>query len=238
LTGIKPTIDPDRARRIASQEERLAFERFDADPAWTLGEWLQKAPIAIDIQLHSMPLFYCALPGSTPDNTDWIRGKRNLVLRTSRSSYRIGLTLAQQQTTLGAQTRLPLRDFATHGGDFPVTLARTGCIGPVIVSGQKQQDDHNLVVEGLLLRTVGTCRKSHCRQHGCQVLPPKITGRSQPMGPPTTLTKAIPNIYRRSEKAPQVPEWDWRGLFRHFRTAIMLLNNTGLNDETETGFTS
>ena len=52
------------------------------------------APIAIAIQLQSMPLFDCALPGGTPDNRDWIRRKRNLVLRTSENSCGIGLTLA------------------------------------------------------------------------------------------------------------------------------------------------
>ena len=46
--------------------------------------------IAIDIQLQGWPLFYHAMPGTTPDNADWVRRKRNVVYRYFRSSYAIG----------------------------------------------------------------------------------------------------------------------------------------------------
>ena len=36
-----------------------------------------------------------------------------------------------------------------HGGGFPITLAGTGCIGAVTVSGLPQREDHSLVVEAL-----------------------------------------------------------------------------------------
>ena len=64
---------PDLAR-IALQEQRLQFERFDATTAWTLGVRLKSAAeahgvaVAIDIQLHGQPLFFYAMPGTTPDN--------------------------------------------------------------------------------------------------------------------------------------------------------------------------
>jgi uncharacterized protein (UPF0303 family) len=54
--------------RIALQEQRLQFERFDATTAWTLGLRLKRAAeahrvaVAIDIQLHGQPLFLYAMP--------------------------------------------------------------------------------------------------------------------------------------------------------------------------------
>jgi uncharacterized protein (UPF0303 family) len=42
--------------------------------------------IVIDIQLHGLPLFYLALQGTTPDNPEWVRRKRNIVRRFFRSS--------------------------------------------------------------------------------------------------------------------------------------------------------
>jgi uncharacterized protein (UPF0303 family) len=89
------------------------------------------------------------MPGTTPNNIDWIRRKRNVVLRFHRSSYAIGLTYERDQTTLQAKTGADLRDFATHGGGFPILLEGTGCIGSITVSGLPQREDHMLIVSVL-----------------------------------------------------------------------------------------
>jgi uncharacterized protein (UPF0303 family) len=141
--------------RIALQEQRLQFERFDATIAWMLGVCLKEAAesrgvaVAIDIQLHGQPLFFYAMPGTTPDNVDWIRRKRNVVQRFQRSSYAVGLQLQQQQTTLEKKIGVDPRDYAPHGGCFPLNLIGTGCIGTITVSGLPQRRDHELVVEVL-----------------------------------------------------------------------------------------
>jgi len=141
--------------RIVLQEQRLQFERFDATTAWTLGMRLKQAAearavaVAIDIQLHGQPLFFYAMPGTTPDNVDWIRRKRNVVQRFQRSSYAVGLKLQQQQTTLEKTIGVDPRDYAPHGGCFPLSLVGTGCIGTITVSGLPQRQDHELVVEVL-----------------------------------------------------------------------------------------
>jgi uncharacterized protein (UPF0303 family) len=141
--------------RIDLQEQRLQFERFDATTAWTLGARLKEAAeahgvaVAIDIQFHGQPLFFYAMPGTTPDNVDWIRRKRNVVLRFQRSSYAIGLQLQQQGATLEARLGVDTRDYAAHGGCFPLNLRGTGCVGTITVSGLPQRQDHALVVEVL-----------------------------------------------------------------------------------------
>jgi uncharacterized protein (UPF0303 family) len=91
-----------------------------------------------------------ALPGVTPDNVQWVRRKRNLVLRYFRSSYAIGLDLKAKGKTV-ADNGLLDADYAPHGGSFPINVKGTGCIGSVTVSGLPQRDDHNLVVEALAL---------------------------------------------------------------------------------------
>ncbi|MCB5201024.1 heme-degrading domain-containing protein [Neorhizobium sp. T786] len=147
-------IEDDLAR-IADQEERLRFDKFDAATAWTLGSLLRDMAVerglavAIDVQLHAMPAFYCALPGTTADNTSWIRRKRAVAMRFFRSSYALGLVLAQQQTSIEAKFGLDSADYATHGGSFPIFVKGTGCIGAVTVSGLPQREDHNMVVEAL-----------------------------------------------------------------------------------------
>ena len=146
------TLEQD-IERVALQEERLRFPSFDADMAWTVGTRLRAVAearglaVAIDIQVNGHPLFFTAMPGTTPDNVDWIRRKRNVVQRFHRSSYAIGLRLRKQQTTLTEQVGVDARDYAPHGGCFPIKLHGTGCIGTITVSGLPQRADHGLIVE-------------------------------------------------------------------------------------------
>jgi uncharacterized protein (UPF0303 family) len=138
---------------IGRQEERLRFRSFDANTAWAVGTRFRAVAesrglaIAIEIQLDRHTLFFTAMPGATPDNTDWIRRKRNVVLRFHRSSYAIGLQLRREQKTLTETIGVDARDYAPHGGCFPVKLHGTGCLGTITVSGLPQRADHELIIE-------------------------------------------------------------------------------------------
>jgi len=140
---------------IRVQEQELQFSRFDEDVAWQLGTRVRELAIArkfgvvIDVRRFGQPLFYCALPGTTPDNPEWVRRKSNIVARFHRSSYTIGLELQQSGSTLEAKYGLSLADYAVHGGSFPIRVAGAGPIGSVTVSGVPQRSDHELVVEAL-----------------------------------------------------------------------------------------
>ena len=138
---------------IGRQEEQLRFRSVDANTAWAVGTRFRAVAesrglaIAIEIQLNRHTLFFTAMPGATPDNTDWIRRKRNVVLRFHRSSYAIGLQLRKEQKTLTETIGVDARDYAPHGGCFPVKLHGTGCIGTITVSGLPQRADHELIIE-------------------------------------------------------------------------------------------
>jgi uncharacterized protein (UPF0303 family) len=148
------TLERDLAR-IRHQEQTLAFPSFTPLTAWELGTRMRQlavdrsAPMALEIQLGEHLLFHCALPGTTPGNADWIRRKRNTVLRFHRSSYAMGLSLEAEKSTLQEKLGLPLRDYSTHGGCFPLILLGTGCVGTITASGLPQREDHNLVVQAL-----------------------------------------------------------------------------------------
>jgi uncharacterized protein (UPF0303 family) len=148
------SIDQDLTQ-IALQEERLQFDTFTADSAWQLGTLLKETveargkAVAIDIQLFGQPLFFYAMPGTTPDNIDWIRRKRNVVERFQQSSYAVRLTLKKKQTTLTDQAGLSLRDHAAAGGGFPIRLRGSACIGAITISGVPMREDHGIIVEVL-----------------------------------------------------------------------------------------
>jgi len=63
-----------------------------------------------------------------------------------RSSYAVGRSLALEGVSLEQKTGAPVRDFATHGGAFPIRTDGVGCVGAVTVSGLPQREDHAIVV--------------------------------------------------------------------------------------------
>jgi uncharacterized protein (UPF0303 family) len=144
----------DDIARIALQERTLVFPAFNEETAWRLGSRLRTLAldrnliVVIDVRRPAHPLFYAALPGTTPDNAEWVRRKSNVVFRFHRSSYAVGLDLEQKQSSL--ETRgLPTADYASHGGSFPIRVANAGIVAAVTVSGLPQRADHELVVEAL-----------------------------------------------------------------------------------------
>jgi uncharacterized protein (UPF0303 family) len=145
----------DDLERIALQERELRLARLDAGVAWELGLRLRTLAeerglaVVIDVRRFGQPLFYAALEGTTPDNVEWVRRKSNVVARFHRSSYAVGLGLEKKDTSLTESQGLPLADYATHGGSFPLKVETAGVVGSVTVSGLPQRADHELVVEAL-----------------------------------------------------------------------------------------
>jgi uncharacterized protein (UPF0303 family) len=141
--------------RIAFQERGLRIARLDMQFAWELGSRIRTMAIerglgvVIDVRRFGQPLFYSALEGTTPDNVEWVRRKCNVVARFHRSSYSVGLQQQSKGTTLTESQALPLADYATHGGSFPLHVEGTGVVGSATVSGLRQRSDHELVVEAL-----------------------------------------------------------------------------------------
>jgi uncharacterized protein (UPF0303 family) len=141
--------------QIARQEEALRFGQFDEAMAWELGALMRQAaadrklPFVIDIRIGNRPLFYTALPGSTPENPDWVRRKVNTVMRFHKSSYRVGREYQLQGKAFDASRGLDPMDYAPAGGGFPIHVRGTGVVGAITVSGVPQREDHGFVVEML-----------------------------------------------------------------------------------------
>ena len=84
-------------------------------------------------------LFFYAMPGVVPNNTEWVRRNRNIVELLHQSSYRVGLAHQKENTSLPQKTGVSLNDYAEHGGSFPTRLIGVGCVGTVTVSGVPQR---------------------------------------------------------------------------------------------------
>jgi endoglucanase len=133
----------------------LQFDAFDNDTALQLGLKLvalarkKRQPVAIDITRNGNVLFYHGMNGATRDHADWIRRKSNLVNRTGHSSFYIHTDVKNKGGDIDAMPAFDVRDYAAHGGSFPLTIRGTGQVGTVTVSGLPGPEDHALVVAAL-----------------------------------------------------------------------------------------
>ena len=142
-------------KTIAEQERQLQWGAFGAETAWAVGSRLRAdaftrgAAMTFEIQIAGRTLFLATTEGAPAGQADWIRRKRNVVMRFGRSSYAIGRQLELEGMTIEQRHGLTLAYYAMHGGGFPVILRGTGCVGSVIASGLHQRVDHAIVVEAM-----------------------------------------------------------------------------------------
>ena len=137
---------------LLAEEEELQFTTFTNDDAWALGTALVAAareralPVAIGISRGEQRLFHAGLSGSAADNDAWIERKNAVVRRFGHSSYAMGV---QEGDAFASNYLLDEREYAAHGGAFPVIVRGVGVVGTVTVSGLPQEEDHRLVVSVL-----------------------------------------------------------------------------------------
>ncbi|KAF8953507.1 hypothetical protein BGZ46_003190 [Entomortierella lignicola] len=153
--------DPEEAARLLpnllQQEEELQFSSFTNNDALNLGNDLvqlasSRSPykgISVLITRNGQVLFQHSMDGTTVDNEDWLRRKNNTVNRLQHSSYYIGRELASKGLTDMEKYRVSMDDYACHGGGFPLIIKNVGCVGAIVVSGLKQDEDHALVTQGI-----------------------------------------------------------------------------------------
>lgn len=146
-------IDETFLNELLDQERRLVFPSFDNETAIALGLMLVEAgreralPITVDVTRVGQQLFHAALPGTAPDNDQWVIRKTRVVLRFGHSSFYMGRSSLAKGVPFHERFLVDPLEYAPHGGSFPITVEGTGIVGTVTVSGLPQEEDHRLVVE-------------------------------------------------------------------------------------------
>ena len=150
------SLEADIAATV-KQENALQFAKFDEADAWKLGCQMREAaasaklPFLIEIRMAGRQLFVSALPGTSPDNVDWVRRKANSVMRFHKSTYRLGREGELRNSPFDASRGIEVADFANHGGGFPIHIKGVGVVGAVVVSGVPQRQDHEFAVEQIAI---------------------------------------------------------------------------------------
>ena len=141
---------------VAEQERTLRFDTFSADTAWAIGSALRanalarNAGMTFEIQLAGRTLFLGTTDGAKGEHADWIRRKRNVVMKFGRSSYWMSLELELKgKSMIDRHEGITYADYAMHGGAFPIYLNGTGLVGTIIASGLHQRVDHAMVIDAI-----------------------------------------------------------------------------------------
>ena len=138
---------------LINQENELQFSSFSNDDAFQLGTMIlneaksNNKSVTIDISLNNHCLFHYAMTGTSIDNAEWIRRKKNVVNRFRHSSFFMGTKMKNEEKDFYETYSLPEIDYAAHGGAFPLIIKDVGVVGSIAVSGLPQQEDHELVVK-------------------------------------------------------------------------------------------
>ena len=141
--------------QLLQEEQELQFVKFNETVAWQIGSQLVEQsvkanlPVTIDITRGERQLFHASLKGTSADNDEWVKRKVRLAYRFGHSSFYMGQLLKSKGKSIKEAYLISEKDYAPHGGCFPIIVKDTGMVGTITVSGLPQEEDHKLVVQAI-----------------------------------------------------------------------------------------
>ena len=145
------------SKDLLAEESELVLTALTNKEAVEIGECVIKIareknlPIATRVYIGDWIAFHASLPGSDAENDRWMSRKVRTVAAKGHASMCLR-TLAEEagiaEKDWYAQNNLAESDHAIHGGAFPLRVNGVH-VGPVVVSGIPQAEDHRLAVDGL-----------------------------------------------------------------------------------------
>lgn len=141
--------------KIATIEQAYVFSTFDTNVAFTLGMfYLEKAkkdklPIVVDISTNNLVYFHFANTGSTANNEVFIQRKKNTVMRFYHSTWWVSHKVKHDGQAMHEKYGTNNQDFSLLYGGWPIIVQGLGVIGSICVSGLTQEQDNQLIMDGL-----------------------------------------------------------------------------------------
>ncbi|KLP16306.1 DUF967 domain protein [Fusarium fujikuroi] len=157
---LKPPSD---LEELKADCDSFTFTSFTTEDAFVLGNLLyarlypyavKGEPTVISIALaNTSQVVYQTVtgPGTAPDNEQWVRRKRNTVLRFGNSTWFMHNKFKGDEVAFAAKYGIAdsnKGDYAIHGGAIPIRVQGVeGIVAVVVVSGLKQDEDHGVIAD-------------------------------------------------------------------------------------------
>jgi uncharacterized protein (UPF0303 family) len=134
--------------KILLEEQKLCLNSLDISDAIAIGEIAKflglesNLPIAIQVRLDNWIVYHVSLPGSKPENHDWISRKARVVLLKNHSTLFERVLAQEQGINWFEDHKLSETEYAIHGGALPLITSEGLLLGILIISGLSQIQDH------------------------------------------------------------------------------------------------
>jgi uncharacterized protein (UPF0303 family) len=139
--------------QLLREEEVLALPALTQEDALTIGQIAYEIgstrdlAITIEVRLGEWTVFHASLPGSKPENDEWIARKARVVLASGHSTMHERVLSEETNVDWYELHKLPEKLHAVHGGGLPLNVIGKGLVGILLISGLPQVDDHLLGIE-------------------------------------------------------------------------------------------
>ena len=141
------------SEQLEREEQILVLPHCDLKDAVTIGEIAveiakrESLAISIEVRLGEWTVFHASLPGSKPENDEWIARKARVVLASGHSTMHERVLSEETNVDWYELHNLPEKLHAIHGGGLPLNVIGKGLVGILLISGLPQVDDHLLGIE-------------------------------------------------------------------------------------------
>jgi uncharacterized protein (UPF0303 family) len=109
----------------------------------------RKQAIAVEISRLNQSVFLYVEDGLPADKHNWLRRKANVAKYFEESSLAVRHTLEKRQMSLEKPFGLDEKDYVAKGGSIPVFVKNAGLIATITVSGLRDFEDHDIIIEAL-----------------------------------------------------------------------------------------
>lgn len=137
--------------------KKITLQKFDNELALEMGMAVvslakkRKQHIAIEIARLNYTVFLFIDDTLPADKHNWLRRKANIAKHFEESSLSVKHDLINGNMTLGQTFGLDGKDYIAKGGSIPIMVKDAGMIATITVSGLKDVDDHQIILDALKL---------------------------------------------------------------------------------------
>lgn len=105
--------------------------------------------IAIEISRLNHTVFLFVDDSLPADKHNWLRRKANVAMLFEESSLSVKNDLENGNMSLEDTFALEDKQYVAKGGSIPIFVHKAGMVGTITVSGLKDVDDHQIIVDAL-----------------------------------------------------------------------------------------
>jgi uncharacterized protein (UPF0303 family) len=136
--------------------EKITLKKFTNKIALDMGRKIielsesRNQEIAVEVRRLNHTIFLYIGETLPADKHNWLRRKANVAILFEESSLNVKMDLEKGSMSLDKTFALRNSDYIAKGGAIPIFVENAGMVGAITVSGLKDVEDHQIIVDALM----------------------------------------------------------------------------------------